>query len=45
LLRQADAQLAVVNSQALSELFPVTAAPEHFDEIARQKEQESDWPK
>src|SRR6476469_3663834 len=45
LFRQANAQLAVVNSQALSELFPVAAAPEHFDEIARQKEQKPNWPK
>jgi hypothetical protein len=38
-------QLAIVNSQALSEFFAVAAATNHLHEIAWQKEQEPDGPK
>ena len=39
------AKIDIVNAEALSELVPVIAAPEHFHQIPREKKQQTDWPK
>jgi hypothetical protein len=43
--RQSRAQVAVVYSEALAEFFAVTAAANHFQQIAGQEEQKPDRPK
>jgi len=39
------AKIDIVNSEALSELMPVIAAPEHLHQIARQEKQQTERPK
>ena len=43
--RRAAREDHIVNADALSELVPVIAAPEHFLQISREKKQQTDWPK
>ena len=45
LLRQSCAYIGPVNSETLPKFFAITAAPEHLQQIARQKEQKPEWPK
>src|SRR5713226_5826711 len=43
-LRQALPYIDIVKSEALTKLFAITSSAKHFDEITRQKNQETDWP-